>query len=252
MRRRLLYLAGVLLFFGTIFGGPIVYKIVTIPPTCHDGIQNQGETSIDEGGPCALLDPHYLAPSAVLWARALKVRDGSYNAVAYIQNPNEKAGVASVAYSFRLYDANNVLIAERDGTTFIMPGGITPVFEPAISTGSRIATHAQFDLAQPLRWQVATNTQELINVSNKSVSNETLMPRVTADVRNDGLKTLLNVGFVATIFDAQGNAIASSATIVDRMAPSETEQVAFTWPSAFTSAVGRIDIIPTLPVQWLE
>jgi len=51
---------------------------------------------------------------------------------AYIENPNDGAACASVAYHLGLYDSENVIVAERTGTTFIMPGGITPVFIGAL------------------------------------------------------------------------------------------------------------------------
>ncbi|HUO50500.1 MAG TPA: hypothetical protein VMU25_02990, partial [Candidatus Paceibacterota bacterium] len=69
-RRRILYIFGVIVFFAIVVGGPIAYHVLTIPLTCHDGIQNQGETSIDHGGPCLMLDENALEPSAVLWTRA--------------------------------------------------------------------------------------------------------------------------------------------------------------------------------------
>src|SRR3989344_828026 len=135
-RRRTVYLLGIFLFFAVVLGIPTAIWLYE-PPTCFDGTQNQGETALDKGGPCVLLDERTLSPSAILWSRAFSVRTGSYNALAYIENPNRDAGVRLVAYRFGLYDEKNVLVAERDGRTFVMPGGITPVFEGAIDTGNR-------------------------------------------------------------------------------------------------------------------
>src|SRR5262245_56248218 len=124
MRRRVLYVIGVVIFFAVLIGVPVAIALHKAP-TCFDGVQNQGETSIDLGGPCTLLDPSAITPTAVMWARAFKLRDGMYDAVAYIQNPNSAAGVGSVKYHMALYDSENVLVAERFGDTPIMPGGIT-------------------------------------------------------------------------------------------------------------------------------
>ncbi len=55
-RRRTTYLTGVILFFVVIIGGPVAYLILSVAPTCTDGTQNGGETGIDIGGPCPLLD----------------------------------------------------------------------------------------------------------------------------------------------------------------------------------------------------
>lgn len=244
VRRRILYLLGVFLFLAVVLGGPIAYSLLTVPPSCTDGIQNQGETAIDRGGPCPLLDPSQLQPSAVLWARAFSVRDGSYNAASYIENPNDGAGVASANYIFKLYDSDNVLVAERTGSTFIMPGRVTPVFEGAIDTGNRKAARAFFALTEEPQWQQMRDAGKAIAVSDVGAADIAASPRVTATVRNTDVSPLFDISFVATVFDTAGNAYASSATHLDRLAPDETQQIVFTWPDPFPSLVGRIDVIP--------
>lgn len=246
IRRRILYLIGVFLFFAIVIGGPIAYMLLTVPPTCTDGIQNQGETAVDRGGPCPLLDPQQLQPSAVLWSRAFSVRDGSYNATSYIENPNDGAGVSSVNYIFKLYDSDNVLVAERSGSTFIMPGRITPVFEGTIDTGNRTVARSFFALTSEPAWQQMRDPGKAIAVSDISASDITKTPRVTANVRNIDVSPLFDISFVATIFDRTGNAYASSATHLDRLAAGETQQIVFTWPDPFTNVIGRIDVIPRI------
>ena len=252
MRRRVLYVTGVAAFFLIVFGGPLAYKYFTIPPTCTDGIQNQGETGVDMGGPCPLVDERSLSPSAILWTRAFRVRDGSYNAVAYIQNPNESAGVRNVHYKFRLYDAQNVIVAEREGDTFVMPGGITPVLEGQISTGNRVAARAFFDFTDALLWEHMDDATKAVSISNKKVETDT-SPRISADVENVSVGTVSDLSVVAVVFDTAGNAFAASATHVDRLGAGEKRNIVFTWPDSFALAVGRVDIIPLLaPVSLME
>ena len=50
-RRRFLYISGIILFFVVVVGGPVAYKIATIPQTCHDGKQDQGRPSSVTFGP---------------------------------------------------------------------------------------------------------------------------------------------------------------------------------------------------------
>lgn len=246
-RRRTAYLTGVLLFFVVIIGVPVAYYFLSIPPTCHDGIQNQGETGVDMGGPCLKLDPHYLQAEAVLWARAFKVRDGTYNAVAYVQNPNADAGVPSVTYQFGLYDANNVLIAERSGTTFIMPGGVTPIFEPRIDTGNRIVAHTYLQFTEPLNWEKMQNTALPIVVSGRHLSTTSTGPRLTATAANKSAADILDPRFVAVVYDTAGNAIAISQTVLSRLAAGSSATLTFTWPDPFPSQPGQVDITPLVP-----
>lgn len=243
-RRQTSYLFGVILFFAIVIGGPLAYWYFSTPATCSDGIQNQGETAVDRGGPCPAIDPRVLQPHATLWARAFKVRDGVYNAVAYVENPNKDAAVPAVQYKFSLYDAQNALIAERTGTTFIMPGGITPVFASRIDTGNRIVVHTYFELQTPLDWQRMSDTAAAITIDSKALSDEATAPRITGNAVNTSVADIIDPSFVAVAFDANGNAFAASQTATPRFAAGSTLPLVFTWTDPFSQRVSRIDIIP--------
>ena len=247
MRRRVLYIVGLALFFGTLIGVPLAYKYFTVPPTCSDGKQNQGETAPDRGGQCPRVDANTLAPSSILWARAFRVRDGSYTATSYIENPNDHAGVLHAPYIFRLYDQDNVLIAERAGETYVMPGGITPVLESAIGTGHRIVAHTFFQFTRPLTWEHYDDASVAITVNDRSLESADTSPRLEARADNTSVKNYLNVSFVAVIFDTAGNAFAVSATRLDRLEAGQSAPIVFAWPQPFAMQAGRIDIIPLLP-----
>ena len=232
-RRRTTYLTGVILFFVVVVGGPIAYVYFSIPATCTDGSQNQGETGVDKGGPCPILDEWSLQPHAVLWARSFRVRDGSYNAAAYIQNPNRNAGVLQARYHFGLYDAQNILVAERDGIAYIMPSGITPIIESRINTGNRIVARTYFEFTGPLTWERLANAADPIRINNKKIVDPSNAPRLVAEAQNTSVSDITNVSFSAVVFDPSGNAFAVSATAVSRLKAGETIPLTFTWPDAF-------------------
>jgi hypothetical protein len=244
VRRRILYITCIVLFLIVLIGFPLAYKFSTVPPTCTDREVNQGETAPDRGGPCPLVDTNRLAPSSVMWTRSFKVRDGSYSVTSYIQNPNDQAAVEKISYIFSLYDAKNILVAERTGETFIMPGGITPVYEPDIDTGHRIAVHAFFEFTSGAEWKHYDDTSKAIKVTDRSLTDTTTVPRLEATATNSDVSARTDVTFVAVVFDTAGNAIASSATHLDRIEQGQSLQIVFTWPDPFTLQVGRIDIIP--------
>ena len=256
-RRRAIYGTGVSLFFLVVIGGPIAYHILTIPPTCTDGKQNGGETGIDIGGPCPVLDPSALQQQAILWARAFKVRDGTYSAAAYVQNSNRDAGVMRARYRFGLYDANNILVAERGGVMFIMPGAITPVLEDRIDTGNRVVAHTNFCFADgygncdasgaSLTWERMKNTALVIDINNKQLTNTDTMPRLSASAENTSVADVVGPSFVAVIFDPAGNAFAASATTLDRIRAGASSPIVFTWPDLFNIIAGRTDVTPMLP-----
>lgn len=244
VRRRILYITGIVLFLVIVIGLPLAYKFSTIAPTCSDGEVNQGETAPDRGGPCALVDTNRLAPSSVIWTRAFKVRDGSFSVASYIQNPNDHAGIEKISYIFSLYDAQNILVAERTGETVVMPGGITPVYEPAIDTGHRVAVHAFFEFTSRPEWKHYEDTAKAIRVTDRALTDAATVPRLEATATNTDVSPRTNVTFVGVVFDTAGNAFASSATHIDRIEPGQPLQIVFTWPDPFALQVGRVDIIP--------
>ena len=244
--RRFLYIAGIVIFFAIIIGGPLWYKIYNIPETCHDGIQNHGETNIDKGGPCLILDERVLLPTSVAWARAMLVADGKYNAVAYIQNPNKNAGVTSAQYDFKFYDADHVLLAERKGTTFIMPGGITPIFESDIQTGNAIVAHTSFEFTnKPFTWKLMHSTVSDVLADGVLVAaTDSGGTKLTATARNTSVSRNSNLTFVAVAFDTIGNAMNASATTLSVLDGSGSAPLTFTWPKSFPLVVGSTDVLP--------
>lgn len=245
-RRRAAYGTGVFLFLVCVIGGPALYWYITIPPSCTDGIMNQGETAPDRGGPCLLLDSGVLAHAPALWSRSFRVRDGVYNTVTYIQNTNENAGVRSVAYRLALYDSQNVLIAERKGRTFIVPGSITPIFEPEIETGSRDVVRTYFEYDEKLQWERMTDRAKELSLNDITLNTPDTTPSISAMLTSNAVENLNRVYFIVTVFDQAGNAMAASRTFLEVIEPRERREIVFTWPSPFPRTVGRIDIIPLL------
>jgi hypothetical protein len=249
-RRRFLYIFCFLLVVGSVTIIPLwihFYK----PGDCFDGKQNNAETAIDKGGDCSLLDERALLPVTVVWARTMPVRvpgqeQGSYSAVAYIENPNVNAGVMQAPYRFKLYDSDNVLVAEAEGVTYVMPGTVTPVFEGGINTGHRKAARVYFEFTTPLVWERLYDATEPITVPTKDVVTPNTEPRLNAVVKNGSVSDLRNTQFVATIFDTAGNAFAGSATEVQFLERGKQQDVVFTWSEPFPYLPGRIDVLPVM------
>ncbi len=245
-RRRAAYGSGVILFLLAVIGGPVAYSYFSEPSTCSDGKRNGGETSVDKGGTCLLLDERMLSPSTILWARAFRVRfdpaTATYNAVAYVHNPNKTAGVRSVAYRFGLYDSNNVLVAEHKGRTFVMPGILTPVFAGGIPTGQRAVARTQFEFLEPLVWERLDDTSGKVRIVERTLNGQDTAPRLVALVQNTTVRELKDLTFIATLFDQGGNAFAASQATLATLAGSATEEIIFTWPAPFGITVASIDV----------
>lgn len=247
-RRRGIYLLGIISFLTIVIGIPLA-KYSYSPSTCTDGKQNQGETAPDKGGPCPVLDERTLSPASVLWSRSFEVRSGLYNAVAYVENPNENAGVRisnAIRYHFGMYDSRNILVAERTGATFIIPGSITPIFEANIDAGNRVIAHTYLEFTGQFIWERLINPAKAITISNKEILDVSSEPRILAIAENMSVSPISDISFIVVVFDTSGTAYATSRTSLPRISPGEKQQITFTWPYPFPSRVGRVDIFPLL------
>lgn len=255
--RRLAYALGVVAFL-LLCASPFIYRYATVAPTCFDGIQNQGETEVDKGGPCIVRADDSISPVTVRFAKAFKIEDGVYSVVGYIENPNRDVGLRDARYEFTLFDDKGIFVATRRGRTFIPPQAVVPIFEAKILTGSQIPTRTDLTFTPAANWEkmerrfddlsVGQAQKEDVPRTSCAVNDfgcvPTFYPRIRAEITNTGLETFNTVPVVATVYDLSGNAIAASATRIASIAPRQHVAVVFTWNEPFTAEVGRVDIIP--------
>lgn len=250
-KRQFFYLIVLILFFG-VFGFFIISPDLNKAPSCTDGKQNGNETGVDIGGSCLNADPALVDPISVLWARAFRVIPGRYNAVAYIENHNRNVAVDKINYRFRFADANNIYIGKRDGSTYIPPSGSFAIFEPGINIGNSIPVYTTFEFTQVPQW--VSVSQEKINqlkvlISDINLINPDTSPTLSAVIKNNSLFTIPEVDVVAILYDENHNAVSSSRTFLDQLAPEEIKDINFTWPEPFSGKVIEKEIIPMYNIR---
>lgn len=244
--RKTQYIGGIATVALLIFGVPALISYIHKPETCFDGKQNQDERGVDCGGVCERLCDSQAHSLTIVWSRSFEVSDGVYNALAYIENPNTEARVDSISYMFSLYDDRNILVAEREGRTFLSPNTATPIFEAGIETGERKVARTFFTFRENPVWKRSGELPTL-RVSASRISNEEVRPRIDATIINSTVDEWLSVEVVAVAFDENDNALAASRTTIPRLDPRSESPVVFTWPRPFSGSVSRIEIIPRLP-----
>lgn len=241
--RKLAYTLGVIMFFIIIAIG-VYFLQYYRPPTCTDGKQNQNEEGVDCGGVCAVACTASIADPIVLWSRAFPVSHGIYNAVAYIENPNANLGVTMVTYRFKLYDDANVLVAERVGKAFIAPNERFAIFEPHLNVGERIPKRAFFEFIKFSDWTKLGKDMPKILVRGEKFSNTDTAPRVDATLQNGTIVDIPDINVVAIVYDKNDNAMAVSATKVDKLKADSSYDLAFTWDVPFPSLPSQVEVIP--------
>lgn len=216
-------------------------------PTCNDGVQNGAELGVDCGGSCALICTVTSKEPTVLWARPFKSGGNTYTVAAYVKNDNIGAGAKNVAYSFQLFDAENSLVLEREGTVNLPPVQTIPIIETNINVGTRSVSRVQFAFTKvpPAVWsKVPQGSIPTLRTAQQNLSSDA--SRLNANVLNSGLSDVKNVTAVAVLFDAQGVARAASKSLVTLVPARGFASLVFTWPGGIPNIVrAEITLLPS-------
>ena len=222
------------------------YKIMSVPATCNDNSQNQGEVGVDCGGPCSLLCSSQIAKPIVTWKRLFLVGGGVYNMVAYIENPNAQAGTKKIGYQLRVFNTEGVSIYERHGTTVIPAKRSVPVIETGINLNQQTPSRIEFKLDDTAVWSKESVKEIPLATSNSLLTEATTSPRLNTNLSNKDIVKYSNFEVVAILYDEDGNAVGASSTYVDKIDAGATLPLIFTWPEPFSETPARIEIIPKL------
>ncbi|MFT7557738.1 MAG: hypothetical protein ACI83D_000406 [Planctomycetota bacterium] len=231
----------------------IVWLFVSRPnriPTCFDGRQNSEEMGVDCGGGCALLCREQTRDLVVLWHVPLRVTDGLYNAVAYIENQNAAAGIQELLYRFRLYDEQDQVITEKEGSISIPPNQRIGVFESGIVTKGTAPVRAFFEIIGTQKWErtpARFSTEQLV-VEGSVYDAKGFNAKLIATLRNPTLQDIADISVVALLYDQHKNVVASSRTYVREILHGTSTPLVFTWPEKLLLEPARIEIIPLINV----
>jgi len=122
-KRKQIIIASILTVFLILILVGIYFSWIRQAPTCFDNKQNQGETGLDCGGPCAMsCERLTIKDIEVQWVQAVELKDNDYDLAAKIINPNPNYGLSLFRYTFKIYDGAGALILEQKGKDFILPG----------------------------------------------------------------------------------------------------------------------------------
>jgi hypothetical protein len=202
----------------------------------------------DCGGECAKLCVHYNDPF-VLWTTWSKsANTGTYNILAYGQNPNIGAGAYNVPYTYKIYDRNSLLLYENSGTAYIPPLNNFVIFSDGIFIGDKIPARIDFSIStSSIVWQKITRQELGITTISKNLVNTDTKPKLFVTLQNNTLAQINNIESYAILYDQNNNAVAFSSTRVDSIDKNNTADIVFTWPDAFSTQIIKTDIISEVP-----
>jgi hypothetical protein len=237
------------IILAAIFIGVPGYFLFYEKPTCFDGKQNGTERGTDCGGDCVKLCSADFSTPKILWSYSMNIAPSLYNALAYIQNPNQTVEALALPYLMRLYDSEGVLIAERRGSAYVPAGQRFAIFEGAINTGVRVPVKTTFEWSTDPVWRPAESFTKL-RVDNIIVE-EGERPKAEVRVKNTSpVAAYSNVDAFIVLYDKNDNRVAFSKTLINKINKEEVKSLYFTWPVAFTAEIVRSEALFVLrPVK---
>jgi len=236
--------------FGGLFGvvmlavGAFLFSVLYNAPSCVDGKLNQKEDGIDCGGPCTTACPANISPLFTLWSRVIPAGEGAHDALAFLENPNAGAGITRISYLFKLFDAENLLVARGAGATFVNPNERFYVYEGNIRTGNRVPTRAFLEFEPDPEWQRETASLLPIVVRETLFEETETGSQLKAVLSNVSFEELRGVTVTAVLFDDDENVFAASETRIDVFPAEKTETIFFTWRRKFDEFPARVDVLP--------
>lgn len=240
-RRKYGYFTALVIVLVLFIGVPLFFLFYK-EPTCSDGKMNGSERGIDCGGKCARLCPADFSANKILWSYSMKIVPGVYNALAYIQNPNQGAEIKSLPYLFKLYDAEGVLITQKAGSVYVPAGQKFVAFEGGLRTGERIPVKTTFEFTDVPAWRVGKAFTAL-HTLNVDLSQGT-SPKADIKVKNDAVdRSFANIDTYVVLYDKDDNRVSFSKTVIEQIGPGESQTLYFTWPEAFERNIVRTEVI---------
>ncbi len=219
------------------------YMYMQIEPTCFDGIQNQGETGIDCGGPCTRFCVHEVSQPVVDWTKSFRIFENRYNVVSYVINNNESAGTPEQEYTFIFYDKDDQVIREVSGSVALPPDSIVPIFEGAVDMLNRELARTELVLHPAELWLPVTDSLSKLDIRYRGIDEDTdSRPRLDAVIENTTFDPIENVDVVAVIYDAIGTPLTASRTVVNRLEALQFQDIFFTWPSPIAQTVRTCEV----------
>lgn len=238
-RQQFIYGGGTALLLLLIFATPFLPRTIR-GPVCTDERQNGSETGVDCGGACPRLCRGEAVEPRALWQKVFNQDGGVTSALLYGENLNMDAGAFDARYYVKVYDAVGILVAEKEASAAIAPGGAFAVFAPNLFVGERVATRAVFEARPGTAWRRDMPPRSALRVQDTRWSLLPL-PRIEVTAINT-TDALLSGTFIAIFYNASGNAVGASQTVAE-LPPRGSAPLVFSWRAPFREMPVRAEII---------
>ncbi len=195
-----------------------IYLMFKPAPSCFDNIQNEGETGVDCGGPCAPCTFN-LAPLQEIGQVKILPLDGSgVSLLAQIQNSNPGFGAFKFNYVFNVYDNKGNEAASSSGSSYIYPGKTKYILAPDIQVPSvNNLSRAELTLSNP-DWRTADNFKDFsVQIQNQITATTTSGIKTSGYLFNNSGFLISQADIFAIFYDVSGLAAGASQTEINNL-----------------------------------
>ncbi|MBI4385632.1 hypothetical protein HY573_02280 [Candidatus Parcubacteria bacterium] len=249
MERRLfkqLVIGGVYLVVFALIGWGVYGAWFKAAPTCFDNIRNQSEEDVDCGGPCDLCGKRTVKPLEILAKQSVLVRTGAYDLAVRLRNPNQQYGAERFRYTVRWLNGAGAVMAERVGTSYILPHGTrsvlvqnVPLAEPAAAVDVVFSDYNWVRLDG-----YHDEPRFLIRAPSftKVAPGEPGFAFASAVVINKSGFDFQVVDVNILVLDARGQVLAVSRTVQNTFRNDVERSFRVSWPDPFVGEPERIEV----------
>jgi hypothetical protein len=243
-RRQITIISLLTLLVVGILAASTLYFLHT-PASCIDGKKNQDETGIDCGGRCTTVCAADIQPATISFVRALTPSAGRTDVIAYLYNPNRNAEAKDTKLTLELFGANHTPTSIGTIKLDVPAFSTIPLFIPRAGDGTAVEAFLDFASGSP-QWTkpAGANSARIQPTVRDIILTNGSLPRITATLVNPTARPIVNTTIVATVFDAQGNAIAATQTFVASLPSQGTTPLIFQWNVPFAGVPAREEVLP--------
>lgn len=241
------------LVFGAIYGALflgiayLLYLPFKPPETCADGKKNQNETGIDCGGVCGacIVEPVLEDIRVTESAWVFGGKGNEYDIVGKISNPNNDYGASSVPYTFRVLDVSGAVLAEKAGTSFILPKEEKYLVETSLPL-SGAPSRVEVTIGKVV-WEKFAGYKErpALDVYNKTferISSGVGFGQAKGLVVNNSPFDFTDIGIVVVLRDGRSHVVALQKTDMQTLRSGEQRDFTLKWPDSFPGDVEKVEV----------
>lgn len=226
-----------------------LYWTLKADPTCFDKKKNQGEEGIDCGGLCDLCRTEIKAQDLIIQeSDFIYGGPGKYDVLVKVRNPNDKSGGRRFAYKFSLKNAVGDVLAEKEGSSFILQAETKNIIETNLETQEaphsvavEIVRTEWIDFWDYARPEYESPRLNIYKKRYQVVSSGIGFGQVDGLLRNESPFDY-HIAYVSVVLrDFTGDPIAVNKLEIRDIGAKEERDFLLVWPNSFPGVVAEIE-----------